>query len=164
MRIARWIFAIVALIPIGIVLLVGWWLFSLNWHPPRMVAGEIAVDDLRNPTDVSRAFTALLQQKFPLGMDESLLKSKLFAQGFGPPRPSPMLSTCQPPVQVEPIGMVQVTCSYPMHVLEYHWKVGLICGSTLRVMWMTGDRAKVPGMPERPKPDRIEGKFFGACL
>jgi hypothetical protein len=163
LRIARWIFAIVALIPISVALVVGWWLFSLNWHPPRMVAGEVAVDNRRDRKEVSRDFTALLQQKFPVGTDEFLLKSQLFAQGFARPTGSGP-ADCQPPVQVEPIGMVRVTCSYPINVLEYHWTVGLICGSTLSVKWATDDRAKVPGMPERPKIVRVAGEYSSVCL
>jgi hypothetical protein len=160
---ARWIFAIVALIPIGIGLVVSWYLLSLNWHPPQMVAGQIADDDWRDRNEVSQKFTALLQQKFPVGTGEFLLKSWLFAQGFARPTESGR-ADCQPPVQVEPIGMVRVTCSYPINVLEYHWTVGLICGSTLSVKWSTDDPAKVPGMPERPKIARIAGGYYSACL
>ena len=166
-RIALWVLAIAAtgvaalwlLRPelTRIVLLIDWSLIASNRHPPPIVAGLISDDDLRDQDRASRKFTALLQQKLPVGTDESTLKLQLAREGFKPLSESYLNKTeCQPPIQIEPFGTISVTCTYtyPEKILQYRWG-GPICSSSLFAMWSTDDGGKIT---------RIEGQYYGACL
>jgi len=140
-----------------------WGAITANRHPPQMVAGHLSEDDWSDRSNVSRKFTALLEQQFPAGTLESQLRSKLMAKGFKSPPPS-FGNECQRPIQIEPIGTVSLTCSYPANVLRYGWGVGLICGASLSVMWSTEDRVDLTGVHLPPRIARVVGEYYRACL
>jgi hypothetical protein len=139
-----------------------WSALSANRHPPQIVAGYLSDDDWRDRSNASRKFTALLQQKFPAGTDEPLLRSQLAAEGFKSPPPG--VSECQQPTQIEPIGTVSITCSYRANVLEYHWSVGFVCGMSLHVKWSTNDHIDITGVRRPPRITRVVGEYYAACL
>ena len=140
-----------------------WNAMTANRHPPQMVTGHLSEDDWSDRSNVSRKFTALLEQQFPAGTLESQLRSKLMAEGFKSPPPS-FGHECQRPIQIEPIGTVSVTCSYPVNVLRYDWGVGFICGASLSVMWSSEDGVDLTGVPRRPRVARVIGEYYRACL
>jgi hypothetical protein len=113
-----------------------------NHQPPHFVAQYISDDDWRDTAKTSDKFTSLLLQKFPQGTEESLLTSELLAAGFKPVETQGR-AHCEPPIQVEPLGWVSVTCNYPAKAFEYHWSTALACGAGLYVNWSTDDSIKI---------------------
>jgi hypothetical protein len=160
-RVALWIWAIIAtgiaacflIFPLQAYFVREFVLHVINKnrHPPRIVEGHISDDDWRDKRGASRKFTILLQEKFPAGTDESLLKSELLKEGFNPLSSQGRIQ-CQVPIQTKRIGWVSATCTYPATVLEYHWSGPLIdiCGDDLFVSWSIDDGAKIV---------RIEGEY-----
>jgi hypothetical protein len=152
---ALWLFGsqetrLILLVPLSLVL--------ANHHPPEIAAGVISDADWRDQTGASRKFTALLQQRFPAGTDESTLMLQLLRQGFKPLSESYLnKAECQKPIQIEPLGTVSETCTYtyPQRILRYSWGPGIICWTSLSVMWSTDEASKIV---------RIAGSYYGACL
>jgi hypothetical protein len=124
---------------------------TANRYPPQIVEGQFSNDEWRDDTKATERFTAFLKQKFPEGTDVSLLRSELLGAGFKQERAEPR---CQPPVQVEPLGWVSWTCSYPENVLRYTWSNGIACGSGLVAYWSTDDGNKIA---------RIKGGYYHGC-
>ena len=137
-----------------------WSAITANRNPPQMAAGHLSEDDWSDRSNVSRKFTALLEQQFPAGTLESQLRSKLASEGFRSPPPS-FRNECQRPIQIEPIGTVSITCSYPANVLRYDWGVGFICRASLHVMWSTEDRVDLTGVHLPPRSHLASPGLWG---
>jgi hypothetical protein len=129
-----------------------------NHYPPEIVAGVISDADWRDQTGASRKFTALLEQKFPAGTNESTLMLQLTRQGFKPLSKTYLNKIeCHKPIQIEPLGTVSQTCTYtyPQRILRYSWGDGMICSTSVSVMWSTDEDSRIA---------RIGGSYYGACL
>jgi hypothetical protein len=123
-----------------------------NSHPPAIADGLFTSWDWRLWGDDDRKFTAILEQKFPIGTNEAQLKSTLLGQGFKatPPR------DCLPPGQPAPIGKAIHRC--PSHdqskELRYKWS-RLHCGQFVTIWWKANDNGEIT---------QINGIHFGGCL
>ena len=127
---------------------------NVDAHPPKIVARSISDDDWRDETVANRKLTALWEQKFPAGTDESFLKSELLKAGFKPLSSDGKIQ-CHSLTTTQRIGFVSATCIYPANVFEYSWAIGIVCSHSVFVSWSTNDQGKV---------GRIEGKYHSACL
>jgi hypothetical protein len=127
---------------------------TANHHPPKIFEGQISDGQAwRDPEHASRKLTALLEQKFPTGTTDSVLKSELLGQGFKflpPPPPN-----CLPPGQSAPVGVVFTPCFDPTNKLKYEWSDGFVCGDSLLVTWSTNGRGE---------STRIEAHYRKTCL
>jgi len=127
---------------------------TANHHPPKIVEGQFSDGEARrNPEHAGRKLTALLEQKFPTGTSDSVLKSELLGQGFKflpPPPPN-----CLPPGQSAPVGVVFTRCFDPTNKLKYEWGDGFVCSNSLLVTWSTNGRGEIT---------RIEAHYRETCL
>jgi hypothetical protein len=117
-------------------------------QPPPMFADQIA--GARFQQDL----TPYLQQEFPTGTDESLVRRTLLKQGFKPPVPPPL--DCWPQGKPAPVGKVIFLC--PIHdpgkILGYRWE-RFPCAYTINVWWTPEDKGGI---------SRIGGGYDEACL
>ena len=158
-RIVLWLYTIAVTIIAAMLALTdlrGWMLALLaeNWHPPQTVTGFVDSDWLDRTDSTSQKFTALLEQKFPAGTEESRVKSDLFGAGFKPVSPVGR-ADCQQPMQIEQkIGWASVSCEIPFNFVEYRWANGIVCGHSLIVQWSTED----------DRVAHIRGHYSSHCL
>jgi hypothetical protein len=123
-----------------------------NDKPPPLFKDDLA--GMWNKWDeASQRLTSRLQQQFPAGTAEPLLKSALLKQGFElspPPR-----SDCLPAGQEVPVGRVFTRCPThdPSETLNYYW--GVVCTETITVRWTTDG---VNAIAE------VSGRYYAACL
>jgi hypothetical protein len=123
-----------------------------NRKPPPIVADQIEKPKSGRP--LVRDLTPILQQKFPVGTREAVLRRTLLDQGFRPPTPPPV--QCWPQGKPAPVGQVIFPC--PIHdvnkTLEYTWGM-FPCSSSIFVWWETGAGDDVT---------QIGGHYHFACL
>jgi hypothetical protein len=100
-----------------------------NTQPPAIVDGHFTSDD---------ELTDVLNQKFPFGTNEAVLRATLFQQGFKPLKPPPV--ACWPRGKPAPVGQLIFPCPLhdPSKTLEYQWS-NFPCGDTITVWWSTTD-------------------------
>jgi hypothetical protein len=99
-----------------------------NTQPLAMFLDQIGDSDL----------SSYLEQKFPAGTAEDVVRMTLLNQGFKSPDPPPV--DCLPQGEVAPVGRVIFPCPLhdPSKTLEYRWG-RFPCGDTIIVWWSTGD-------------------------
>jgi hypothetical protein len=130
----------------------------VNPGPPPMAEGVITKEDWPRFAVASKKLTEVLQSKFAVGSREDVLKSILVGQGFRPTDPIP--STCVPPGQQVPVGVVYYQCLTPEQeetrkkTLVYEWGGG-VCTESISVMWSSDEHGALT---------HIEGGYYGACL
>jgi hypothetical protein len=124
-----------------------------NDKPPPLFKDDLA--GMWNKWDeASQRLTSRLQQQFPAGTAETLLKSALLKQGFEsltPPR-----SDCVPAGQELPVGRVITRCPThdPSKTLTYHWG-GVVCTEIIAVQWTTDDADAIA---------KVSGTYYAGCL
>ncbi|HUI96948.1 MAG TPA: hypothetical protein VLX44_14410 [Xanthobacteraceae bacterium] len=127
--------------------LVGlFWVTTLfhNTTPPPIAEGVVLTGDPTRIMEVGARLTTVLQQKFPVGTSESVLKSTLSRQGF---KPVPPPASCLMPMATLPAA----ECKQ----LKYEWGDGLVCAATMWVAWTTDDKGGIAS---------VRGSYFSACL
>jgi hypothetical protein len=132
-----------------------YWVSTLfhNTKPPPIAEGIVLVSDPTRFAEVSARLSSVLQQKFPAGTSEAVLKSTLQRQGFKPIPPPP--ADCVRPGVTPPIGRVFVQCYDATNQLRYEWGDGLVCGATVAVAWTTDGKGGVAS---------VRGSYYSACL
>jgi hypothetical protein len=115
-----------------------------NTHPAPIAEGHLTTE----------GWTRVLQQRFPAGTNEAVLKATLRHQGFKPPAPPP--EKCWPQGKPAPVGRVIFPCPVhdPSKTLEYRWS-DFPCEETMTVWWTTGDNGAIA---------QISGNYTRACL
>jgi hypothetical protein len=118
-----------------------------NTHPPPIVNG---VSGWRDEGQLTR----MLQQKFPAGTTEGVVKATLLRQGFKPLTPPP--EKCVSRGETAPVGRIVYPClPYDLDkALEYNWS-NFPCGDTIRIWWKIGDNGAIT---------EIGGYHGSACL
>jgi hypothetical protein len=149
------VLAFIVLRPEAAIIMVAVLVYPLfgTTHPPPMFEADLA--GMWNKWDeASRKITARLQEQFPAGMTEAVLKSTLIKQGFKPLPPPP--ADCVPAGQQMPVGKTYRPCptSDPSKTLTYRWGGG-VCTSTISVRWETNSDKAIT---------KVTGGYNAACL
>jgi hypothetical protein len=132
---------------------------AFHWFPPPIM-GAIYCDSTYDCRTATRAFTAVVQQRFPVGSSQDEVESALAKQGFHHLPAS--IKTCVSVGEGAPIGVEVIPCPpwdsnwNPRNYLKYDFSGPLpVCGSAAIVLWSADKRGRII---------HIEGYYDVTCL
>jgi hypothetical protein len=120
--------------------------------PPKIAQDFFGPGPRRDDQTISKLFSSRLQEKFPVGGNETALVNELGKEGFRPLRPPPR--DCLPPGQQPPLRTVFTRCYDPKYKMEYIWG-RFVCSDRLYVEWAADENGKII---------KVTGTYHQACL